>query len=92
MSQISVERSHSLGLETARAKAGALAEKLTRDYGVECRWEGDTLQFSRTGVDGRIEVGEDKVRVDATLGFFFSALSSQIEHEIEKKLDKALQA
>ncbi|TWI54162.1 putative polyhydroxyalkanoate system protein [Pseudomonas duriflava] len=92
MSQIRIERSHSLGRENARAKAVALADKLTRDYGVECRWEGDTLEFSRSGVDGRIEVGDDTVRVDATLGFFFSAMSSQIEREIEKKLDKALQA
>lgn len=92
MSQITIERSHSLGLEGARQKADQLAEKLTRDYGVACVWEGDTLTFTRSGVDGRIEVGEDRVRVLATLGMMFSMLSGQIEKEIERKLDKALAA
>ncbi len=85
MSQITIERSHSLGLEGVRQKADQLAEKLTRDYGVACAWEGDT-------VDGRIEVAEDKVRVLATLGMMFSMLSGQIEKQIERKLDKALAA
>ncbi|WP_295467434.1 polyhydroxyalkanoic acid system family protein [uncultured Pseudomonas sp.] len=92
MSQITIERSHSLGLEGVRQKADQLAEKLTRDYGVACTWEGDTLKFARSGVDGRIEVAEDRVRVLATLGMMFSMLSGQIEKEIERKLDKALAA
>ncbi|MEH3022398.1 MAG: polyhydroxyalkanoic acid system family protein [Pseudomonas oryzihabitans] len=92
MSQITIERSHSLGLDGARQKADQLAEKLTRDYGVACTWEGDTLKFARSGVDGRIEVAESQVRVQATLGMMFSMLSGQIEKEIERKLDKALAA
>ena len=43
-------------------------------------------------MDGQIEVGEDRVRVLATLGMMFSMLSGQIEKEIERKLDKALAA
>ena len=31
MSQITIERSHSLGLESVRQKTDKLAEKLTRD-------------------------------------------------------------
>lgn len=57
MSRIHIERPHSLGLDAARAKAEKLAERLAKEHGVQCEWQGDELTFKRSGVDGRIAVG-----------------------------------
>ncbi|WP_172143398.1 MULTISPECIES: polyhydroxyalkanoic acid system family protein [Pseudomonas] len=92
MARINVERPHSLGREVAREKAEQLAERLAREYAVRYSWNGDTLEFKRSGADGRIEVGEDRVRVQLNLGLLLSAMSSSIKREIEEVLDKSLKA
>jgi putative polyhydroxyalkanoate system protein len=48
------------------------------DYG----WDGDTLNFNRSGVDGHIHVGDKQIRVTAQLGFLLSALKGTVEQEI----------
>lgn len=90
MSRIHVERSHSLGREAAREKAERLAERLASEYDVRYRWNGDTLEFKRSGADGQIEVGDDHVRVEVKLGLLLSAMSGMIQREIEQALDKSL--
>lgn len=90
MAKINVERPHSLGREAARAKAEKLAERLASQYDVRYRWNGDTLEFKRSGADGRIEVGEDHVSVQLNLGLLLSPMSSSIKREIEAALDKSL--
>ncbi|HZX51543.1 MAG TPA: polyhydroxyalkanoic acid system family protein [Pseudomonas sp.] len=92
MARIDVQRPHSLGREVAREKAEQLAERLAREYAVRYSWNGDTLEFKRSGADGRIEVGEDRVRVQLNLGLLLSAMSSSIKREIEDVLDKSLKA
>ena len=92
MAKINVERSHNLGREVAREKAEQLAERLAREYDVRYRWAGDTLEFKRSGADGRIEVAEDSVKVQLNLGLLLSAMSGSIKREIEEVLDKSLRA
>ncbi|UTW09567.1 polyhydroxyalkanoic acid system family protein [Pseudomonas benzenivorans] len=92
MTRIAVERPHSLGREAAREKAEQLAERLARDFDVQYRWSGDILEFKRSGADGRIEVGEDRVRVELKLGLLLSAMGGSIKRQIEEVLDKNLKA
>jgi len=92
MARINVERPHSLGREAAREKAEQLAERLAREYAVRYHWNGDILEFKRSGADGRIEVAEDRVRVQLNLGLLLSAMSGSIKREIEEVLDKSLKA
>ena len=92
MSRITVERSHRLGRDEARQRAQALADRLASQYDLSCRWNGDCLEFRRTGADGRIEVADDSVRVEIKLGLLLSALGSTIRREIESTLDKSLGA
>jgi putative polyhydroxyalkanoate system protein len=92
MTRITIERSHSLGLDEARQRAQALADRLASQYDVRCSWNGDCLEFRRSGADGRIEVGDDSVRVELKLGLLLSALGSTIRREIETTLDKSLKA
>ena len=79
MADVAFERSHALGLERARAVAQRLADEMRADYGVESRWDGDELVFSRVGLSGVLRVNPDSVRLDARLGFLFSAYKTRIE-------------
>jgi putative polyhydroxyalkanoate system protein len=92
MAKITVERPHNLGREAAREKAEQLAERLAREYSVRYHWAGDTLEFKRSGAEGRIEVAEDRVKVQLSLGLLLSAMSGSIKREIEEVLDKSLSA
>ncbi|WP_181296268.1 polyhydroxyalkanoic acid system family protein [Pseudomonas sp. Q2-TVG4-2] len=92
MARIIVERTHSLGRDAARRKAEQLAANLATDFGVRCQWQGDVLEVRRSGADGRIEVEENRVRVQLNLGVLLSAMGSNIQGQIERALDKALQA
>jgi putative polyhydroxyalkanoate system protein len=92
MAKITVERPHSLGKEKAREKAELLVEKLADKYGIEHEWSGDVVKLEGKGAKGTVDVGEDFVRVNLELNFFLSAMSGQIQAEVERQLDKALLA
>ena len=52
----------------------------------------DTVEFTRSGVKGRLIVAADHFDLDAQLGFLLGAFSKTIEAEITKKLDALLSA
>jgi putative polyhydroxyalkanoate system protein len=52
----------------------------------------DTVEFSRTGVKGRLIVAADHFDLEAKLGFLLGAFSKTIEGEITKNLDALLSA
>ena len=90
MARITVERVHQLGLLVARIKAEQLAERLRQEFGVTCCWQGDVLAVKRSGAEGSVEVGEDRVRVRLNLGLLLSPMASSIQRRIEQVLDKVL--
>lgn len=92
MSRIIVERTHTLGKETAREKAELLVARLAEKYGINHEWKGDTVALDGKGAKGTVDVQDTLVRVTLELNFFLSAMSSTIEAEIERQLDKALLA
>ncbi|MDH0746481.1 polyhydroxyalkanoic acid system family protein [Pseudomonas sp. GD03842] len=92
MARITVERPHALGKEKAREKAELLAQKLGDKYGIEHSWEDDTVSLEGKGAKGTVQVEEALVRVEIELNFFLSAMSSTIQSEVERQLDKALHA
>lgn len=92
MARITVERPHALGKDNAREKAELLAEKLGDKYGIEHSWEGDTVSLEGKGAKGTVQVEDALVRVNLELNFFLSAMSSTIQAEVERQLDKALAA
>ncbi|WP_024890605.1 polyhydroxyalkanoic acid system family protein [Luteimonas huabeiensis] len=86
MSEIDIRHSHSLPLPEARAAIEDIAAKLVEKFDVSCAWNGDVLDFKRSGVDGAIALGERDVRVTAKLGFLLSAMRGPIESEIRRVL------
>ena len=94
MADIKIHREHSLGLAKARKVAWAWAEQVEAQFDMECTViEGDTsdtVEFTRSGVKGRLIVAADHFDLDAKLGFLLGAFSGTIEREIEKNLDALL--
>lgn len=88
MAGIDIQHPHPLGPTQAREAAQQVADKLVGRFGVDCRWEGDVLHFSRAGVDGRIALLPGVVHVQAELGFLLSAMQGPIESEIGRVLGK----
>lgn len=96
MADIRIHREHALGLEKAREVAWQWAKDVESGFDMRCEViEGetsDTVEFTRSGVKGRLIVAADHFDLDAKLGFLLGAFSKTIESEIEKNLDKLLGA
>lgn len=94
MPDIRIHREHSLGLAKARKVAWQWAEDVEARFDMECTViEGrtsDTVEFTRSGVNGRLIVAADHFDLDAKLGFLLGAFSKTIEGEISKMLDELL--
>lgn len=96
MAEIRIHRKHRLGLPKARKVAWQWAEDVEKNFDMECTViEGefsDTVEFTRSGVKGRLIVAADHFDLDAKLGFLLGAFRHTIESEIERNLDKLLDA
>lgn len=88
MPRIDIQRQHTLGPERARAVVEQIAGRMREKFGADTRWDGDTLHFTRSGVDGSIVVGAGDVRVAARLGMLLAPLKPMVEEEIRRKLDE----
>lgn len=94
MPDIRLHREHALGLKKAREIAWQWAEQVEQEFDMECTViEGDTsdtVEFTRTGVKGRLIVAADHFDLEAKLGFLLGAFAKTIEREILKNLDALL--
>jgi putative polyhydroxyalkanoate system protein len=94
MPDIRIRREHTLGLAKARKIAWKWAEEVERKFGMACSvLEGelsDTVEFTRSGVNGELIVAPDHFDLNARLGFLLGAFRGTIEREIEAELDALL--
>ncbi|MCK6419536.1 MAG: polyhydroxyalkanoic acid system family protein [Aquabacterium sp.] len=94
MPDIHIHRDHQLGLPRARKVAWKWAEQVEKEFDMECTViEGeysDTVEFTRSGVNGTLVVAADHFDLQAKLGFLLGAFARTIESEIEKNLDTLL--
>lgn len=94
MAEIQLHRDHTLGLARARKVALKWAEHVEKKFDMECTiLEGDTsdtVEFTRSGVSGSMEVSGTHFDLQAKLGFLLGAFAGQIEAEIQRQLDDAL--
>ena len=88
MSTIDIRHPHGLPPAQARQAVEDFMARLGERFGLDYRWEGDTLHFIRSGVDGHIALTPKQVNVTAKLGFLLSAMKGPIESEIRRVLDE----
>lgn len=91
---LTLRRDHDLGLARARKVALKWAEHVEERLEMECTIvEGDdedVVEFTRSGVDGRMRVAADCFEIEAKLGFLLRPFLKQIEAEAARQLDEAL--
>ena len=94
MPDLRIHREHQLGLEKARKIAWEWAELAEKKFDMECTVVedefSDTVEFTRSGVNGRLVVAADHFDLEAKLGFLLGAFAKTIEGEIQKTLDDLL--
>ncbi|WP_394787935.1 polyhydroxyalkanoic acid system family protein [Rhodoferax sp.] len=94
MTDIHMQREHTLGLAGARKLVGQWIEQAETRLGMTCTYtEGSTqdeIAFERAGVSGTVQLTETLFVLDAELGFLFSAFKEKIETEVARRMDKML--
>ena len=88
MPSIDIKRAHSRSMPQARKAVQRVADHIAKKFDVACDWDGDTLNFARSGVEGQITVAPKLIHVTAELGFLFMALRGTVEREIHRYLDE----
>ena|SRR6185369_12291991 len=89
MADIELTRAHGLGLSGARAAAETMSGHLSKKFGLQGRWSGNTLHFERPGVTGSLAITEKNLDLTITLvGFLMKAMKGSIERAVNEELDK----
>ena len=83
MSRIDIRHPHDLTKAKARKVIEEVAKKLAERFEMEWDWDGDILNFSRSGVDGHIALEPKALHVYAKLGFLTAMFKDPIENEIK---------
>jgi len=92
MAKINVTQSHSLPVETARTRAVEIFESYKSKFGVNSRWEGNTLVLSGSGFDGQALITDGKIDVNVNLGLAASLFKGQVESTLKSELEKKFRA
>lgn len=92
MADIVLNRTHHLGLKGARAAADKMAKKLDDKFDLTSEWQGNTLHFHRTGVNGHLAVTDHDMKLNVVLGFMLKMMKGPIERAIHEQLDGVLDA
>lgn len=86
MSKIDIRHAHALPKAKARKAIEEVAKTLAEKFDMAYVWDGDILNFSRSGVDGSIELAPKELHVHAKLGFLTAMFKEPIEGEIKRVL------
>jgi putative polyhydroxyalkanoate system protein len=93
MPKYEVDIPHQLAVTEAKQRLSGATEKLTRDYGASCTWQGENLlKVSRKGLDALVTVEPTRVHIDMNLGFLLTPFAEKIKSGIAKQLSGILAA
>lgn len=87
MASIEILRSHSKPVKDAKKSVDRVAKHIADKFDVQSRWDGNTLHFSRSGVDGSIAVSAKQIHVSVNLSFMLMMIKGSVEKEIHRYMD-----
>lgn len=88
MSEINIRRSHGMTIKRAKSAAEQVAAELSEEFSIDYEWEGNTLNFHRSGISGVMAVDKKHVAISAKLSFLLRPIKSKIEREIHRFCDE----
>ena len=86
VTDISIRHAHSLTAKKARAAAEKVANEMATEFEMAVRWEGDVLNFKRSGVSGTLTLLDREALLDITLGFMLKAFAAKIEEKVSANM------
>lgn len=92
MADISIVQAHSLTPEKAREAAQQVADKIAREYGLACKWDGDVLRFERSGVNGALTLSAQQAAMEINLGLVMGVFAPSIRTKVAEKMQKVFAA
>lgn len=89
MASIQIKQPFTMPYDDLKAGLDELADRLGRQYQLDCGWESDDcLCFRRSGADGQVNIGDREIELNVKLGLMMSAFKSTIEKEIQGFIDE----
>ena len=92
MADIRITQAHKLSHKKALAAAQKVADQMAEEYEMSAAWDGDVLEFKRSGVSGKLTVFETEAHLEINLGFLFKAFAPTIEEKVAAKMKKVFSA
>lgn len=90
MANIHLRQGHHKSEKEVRRIADQLANHLSKEYQLSSKWNGNTLEFKRSGLHGSLILGDSEVTISLKLGILMSTFSGRIEKELAKSLKDTL--
>jgi len=90
MANIHIKRDHQLGVDEARKRVDRIANTIRDKLEADCSWNGDRLNFTRSGASGTVDVTNDAIEFNVKLGMLLTPMKGKIESTINEEIDKAL--
>ncbi|MBD3671251.1 MAG: polyhydroxyalkanoic acid system family protein [Gammaproteobacteria bacterium] len=90
MAHIRINRAHSMDNKSIREEVQKLADKLSQELEARYQWNGDRLEFERSGASGFIAIGENNLNIELKLGMLLSPFKGKVEQSISEYLDRHL--
>ena len=90
MANINIRREHHLGQKVAKERVEEIANTLQEKSHAKWSWQGESLNFKRSGASGSVAVGEDFVEFNIKLSMLLAPMKGSIEQAIQEQVDKAL--
>ncbi len=95
MATIDISKNHSLSIDDAKKKAEDLAKGMEQKFGLNWKWDGNTIRFeapsgAAKGTKGEVAVSDKVVRVAIDLPFMLKMMRGTIEDKVNEKLNALL--
>lgn len=91
MAKLNIEQPHALPHDEVKKRLQELADRLAAKYGIDANWVSDReATLKRTGVNGKLQLLDDKVTVLLDLSFALLPMKGKIEERIQRELKSAL--
>ena len=90
MALIAIAKKHALSHQKAKAAAEKIAVDLNKRFDLDYEWNGERIEFERSGVSGHLSVGKDRITLEVSLGWLLIPFKPVFEREITAELDKLL--
>jgi putative polyhydroxyalkanoate system protein len=90
MANIHLKQTHNKSEPELRKIAEELADKLSSKFQLKSKWNGNTLDFKRSGLHGSLILSETEVSISLKLGIMMSTFASTIKKELAQSLKETL--